>query len=199
MRYEIMVCIVAGLLGLHRARAESGSDGSKGIAIEKVQAKSDQPLEVKSSVFENEKWIPQKFTGYGEALTVPLRWSGAPEETRAFAIIVEDPDAPGNKPFVHWLLYDLPADVSALPMALPSDATLQSLGGARQGTNSAREVGCFPPRPPRGDSAHHYHFQVFALDQKLGLDAGAKLEELLHAMKGHVLADGQTVGIFKAP
>lgn len=200
MRYGIVACILAiSLVGICCVRAESSAEESKQIAIEKIHARTDKVLEVKCSALEDEKWIPKKFTGYGQGLTVPLRWTNAPDGTKAFAIIVQDPDAPRKEPFVHWLLYDIPADRTAIPMALPPDPTLQSLGGAKQGTNSTGKVGWFAPQPPKGDPNHHYHFQVFALDQKLDLDPGAKLDQLLDAMNDHVLADGQTIGIYRAP
>jgi Raf kinase inhibitor-like YbhB/YbcL family protein len=190
------------MVGIDAARAQSPSQAtshSKPIAIDKVHAKTNRVLDAKCDAFEAENWIPEKFTGYGQKLTLPLRWSGAPEGTRSYAIIIQDPDAPRKTPFVHWLLYDIPPDRTAIPMALPPDPTLQSLAGAKQGANSTGKTGYFAPQPPKGDPAHHYHIQVFALDRKLDLDPGVTLDELLHAMQDHVLADGQTIGLYRAP
>ena len=110
---------------------------------------------------------------------------------------MEDPDAKRVKPFVHWVAYDIPADSTGLPLGLPALPRLEvPVAGMLQGQNGRGTVGYFGPRPPVGDPPHHYHFQVFALDAKLGLEPGAKREEVLAAMAGHVLAKGEMVATY---
>jgi Raf kinase inhibitor-like YbhB/YbcL family protein len=95
--------------------------------------------------------------------------------------------------YVHWVLYNLPADVTGLPAAIPPTATLKS--GAVQGVNGRGASGYQGPCPPPG-SVHHYHFRLYALDVRLNLAAGASAGEVEQAIKGHVLASGDLVGTF---
>jgi len=99
---------------------------------------------------------------------------------------------------VHWIVYDLPADVTALREGLPTEPVLQSPKGVKQGTNSMGATGYVGPKPPVDDPAHAYHFQVFALDvASLGIDPARTRDEVIAAMQGHVLAVGEIVGTFK--
>ena len=107
---------------------------------------------------------------------------------------MEDPDAKRVKPFIHWVAYDIPADSTGLPLGVPTLPRLETpVAGMLQGKNSRGTVGYFGPRTPVGDPPHHYHFQLFAVDRKLGLEPGASREEVLAAMAGHVLARGELV------
>ena len=142
--------------------------------------------------------MDRRHSAYADNLSPPLRWTPV-EGARAYALVLEDPDAPMERPFVHWLVWNLPADGTSLPEGLPDDARLASPRGALQGANDARAIGYFGPRPPKGHGVHHYHFQMFALDGPLNLPAGADLRQLTEALRGHVLADGELVGTFEAP
>ena len=106
---------------------------------------------------------------------------------------MEDPDVAQNPPFVHWLLFDLPADVLSLPKGIPE---LAKPAGALQGKNDRGSIGYVGPNPPTTDSTHRYYFQVFALDSKLNLPVGVNREELIEAMKGHVLSSGHYIGLY---
>jgi Raf kinase inhibitor-like YbhB/YbcL family protein len=139
-----------------------------------------------------------RYSAYGENLSPELNWSRGPEGTKSYAVIVEDPDAPKPMPVVHWLLFNIPADVTHLREGVPGAPALTFPKDARQGTNTRGATGYFGPRPPDSDP-HHYHFQVFALDTKLDLKPGPARKELLDAMKGHVLAQGEIVGVFQKP
>jgi Raf kinase inhibitor-like YbhB/YbcL family protein len=97
------------------------------------------------------------------------------------------------------VLYDVPPTRSTLPADLPADAELAQVDRARQGRTSAGELGYFGPRPPRGDEPHHYHFELFALDTTLSLEPGARSDDVVRAMRGHVLASGDLVGRYRAP
>ena len=108
--------------------------------------------------------------------------------------------AAAPKPFTHWIAYDLPAGLTSLREGLPTEPVLADIEGAKPGTNSRGSTGYFGPKPPVGDPPHNYHFQVFALDlAELGLPPGAPREEVLKAMHGHVLAEGEIVGTYAGP
>jgi Raf kinase inhibitor-like YbhB/YbcL family protein len=191
--------LAAGVLVAQAPQAPSPS-GSTGRLARDVVGKA-APLTVTSPMFSNGGEIPLKYSNYGENMSPPLSWSGQPQAAKSFAIIVDDPDAkaPAPSPFVHWVVFNLPPAMSSAPEAVPTDGTLVKLGNARQGKTSRGSVGYFGPRPPAGDPAHHYHFQVFALDTVLDTPAGADRDTLLGALKGHVLAHGEIVGTFQAP
>src|SRR5579871_1839909 len=112
-------------------------------------------LRIRSSAFEPHKRIPDKHTTNGENTAPPLEWSGVPEGTKAFAIVVHDPDAPLVDGFTHWVLYNIPADVTELA---EGDTRFTS------GVNSIGGPGYLGPAPPPGHGTHHYYFWVYALD-----------------------------------
>ena len=114
-------------------------------------------------------------------------------------MLVEDPDAPGAQPFVHWLAWNIPPDIRELPADIRAGAASQAPAGMRQGRNDRGTIGWFGPRPPAGDAAHHYHFQVLALDALLDLPDGATRDDLLATIDGHVLAKGELVATSEAP
>ncbi len=111
--------------------------------------------------------------------------------------MMEDPDAAENPPFVHWIMYNIPADITRLDKGVPPEPQVELPKGALQGKNDRGAVGYFGPKPPPEDPPHHYHFQVFALDKVLELPFGASRAELLAAMEGHVLASGDLVGLYE--
>jgi Raf kinase inhibitor-like YbhB/YbcL family protein len=166
------------------------------IAIRLLKAKQQQPLQVQSSVFAANEKIPLAYSAYGDDASPPLSWSGAPEGTRSFVLILDDPDASSAKPFTHWIAYNIPAEVKSLREGLPPALRLEDPAGVLQGQNTRGSSGYFGMKPPPGDPPHRYHFQVFALDRMLDLKPGASREEVLAAMKGHVLAEGELVGTF---
>ena len=137
--------------------------------------------------------IPAKFTCDGAGGSLQLAWSAPPVGTASFALIVTDPDAPGQT-FVHWVLYDLPAGARELPEALPPQGQLAD--GSRQGSNDFGNIGYGGPCPP-GHSPHHYVFTLYALDTKLNLPPGATRAQVEAAMKGHILAHGELVGLYQ--
>jgi Raf kinase inhibitor-like YbhB/YbcL family protein len=140
--------------------------------------------------------IPSRFTADGRNLSPGLRWSGVSEQARELALIVDDPDAPAREPWVHWVIYKIPAMMIALPEAVPTNATLPQLHGAFQGKNSWGQLGYGGPAPPKGHGVHHYHFKLFALDAALDVFHGLTKAQLLHAMQGHVLEQGELVGTY---
>lgn len=153
-------------------------------------------LTVTSTAFSADGAIPDANSGYGDNKSPPLTWSAGPDGTRSYAVITEDPDVPRPEPIMHWIAYNIPADVTSLEGGLPADAKMSAPAGAMQGLNIRNSAGYVGPRPP-ADQTHHYHFQVFALDTTLDLDpAGANRAALLDAMKGHILAKGELVGTY---
>jgi Raf kinase inhibitor-like YbhB/YbcL family protein len=151
-------------------------------------------LTVSSSAFTDGQPIPEEYTAYGKGRSVPLSWSSLPSGTRSIAVVMDDPDAKGPRPFVHWLIYNIPAETKSLDAGLPTKPRLDTPKGALQGSNSTKATGYFGPRPPQGDPPHHYQIKVYALDEALKIDPGADEDKLLEAMKGHILGQGQVVG-----
>jgi len=149
-------------------------------------------ITVTSSAFTEGAMIPKKHTCDGEDISADLRWSGVPQGAKSLALICDDPDAPVGT-WVHWVLFNIPADVAALPAGIPADAALQN--GARHGKNDFRKLGYGGPCPPGG--THRYYFKLYALDTVLNLESGSTKAQLLAAMKGHILAEGQLMGKYK--
>jgi len=147
-------------------------------------------LSITSSVFTQGQPIPPLYTCDDQGIAPPLAWSGAPEATKSFAMIMDDPDAPAGT-FVHWVIYNIPSAVSAFPEGMPKDVTLPD--GSVQGPNSARRAGYTPPCPPGG--THRYFFKLYALDSMLNIENAAK-DQLLQAMQGHILAQGELMGTY---
>jgi len=146
-----------------------------------------------SAAFKDGAPIPGKYTCDGGDVSPPLTWSGAPAGTRSVALIADDPDAPGGT-WVHWVLYNLPAEVSELPENIAKVESLD-LGGARQGRNDFRRPGYGGPCPPPGP-AHRYFFKLYALDAPLTLKPGAQKKDVDAAMEGHVLGTAQLIGTY---
>jgi hypothetical protein len=146
-----------------------------------------------SPAFAHGATIPAEYTCDGADRSPPLAWSGAPAATKTFALICDDPDAPG-KTFVHWVLYDLPAEVHALAAGLAPDAALAEPEGARQGPTDFGQVGYGGPCPPPG-KPHRYSFTLYALGAPLGL-SGATKADVERAIAGHVLAQAQLMGTY---
>ncbi len=136
--------------------------------------------------------IPARYTCSGNDLSPALSWSGAPQDTRSFALIVDDPDAPSGT-FTHWIVYDLPAATHQLPESVSKTEDLS--GGGRQGRNDFRRVGYGGPCPPPG-KAHRYFFKLYALNAALNLPAGASRQDVEGAMRGHVIAQAELMGKF---
>lgn len=150
-------------------------------------------LEIKSSAFQHGGDIPRKYTCDGTDVSPPLRWENAPSGTKAFALIADDPDAPVGT-WAHWVIYDLPANTMELAEGIKSTETLPN--GAKQGINDFRKVGYGGPCPPPGP-AHRYFFRLYALDLETKLKPRATKQQLLDAIKGHILAEAQLMGRYK--
>ena len=158
-------------------------------------AKTLTQLSLTSAGFKDGAAIPVQFTCDGANQSPPLTWADTPENAASYALIVEDPDAPGGT-FIHWVLYDIPATTRALPQGVAQGPSVSALGGAKQGrTGFKNTLGYGGPCPPKG-APHHYHFKLFALDKTLGLESGATRDQVMEAMRGHELARGELVGTY---
>ena len=141
-----------------------------------------------SDAFEHEARLPAYAAADQGNQPPPLRWTGVPAGSRSLVLLIEDPDAPTARPFLHWAVYNID----------PSLPELQK--GARfavEGKNSMLKKGFTGAAPPKGDRAHRYHFQLFALDRLLELGDSAGRTAILSAMRGHVLAAGEVIGTHK--
>jgi len=154
-------------------------------------------IKVESDAFKPGERIPKKYTGEGQDVSPPLGWSNLPEGTRQLALIVDDPDAPRAEPWVHWLIYNIPANIDSLPEGIEARKTLQTPAGAMQGENSRRRIGYSGPMPPPGHGVHHYHFKLYALDAELQLKPGLDKDGLITAITNHILGQGELVGTYQ--
>ena len=146
-------------------------------------------IKVTSSAFEDGGMIPAKYTCDGADMSVPLRLENVPAGAKSIALISDDPDAPVGT-WVHWVLFNWPADAAEMAENVPADRELPN--GARQGTNDFRRIGYGGPCPPSG--VHRYFFRIYALDTMLDLAAGATKKQLLDAMEGHIVGQGRLMG-----
>jgi Raf kinase inhibitor-like YbhB/YbcL family protein len=180
----LIACLVAA--------ACSQEGAAKGVlAMDRPEAQSSAAFALTSRDFTAGGAIPKRFSDYDVGLSPSLRWSDLPEGTKSLAVIMEDPDASSAQPFLHWLAWNIDPAAGGIERG---SVTF----GARLGRNGRGQPAYFGPHPP-GKSPHHYHFQMFALDTQLTLKAGASREQLLAAIKGHVLAKADLVGLFGKP
>jgi Raf kinase inhibitor-like YbhB/YbcL family protein len=148
-------------------------------------------IQITSPAFKEGEMIPSKYTCDGKNISPPLEWSGAPVNTKSFALIMDDPDAPGGT-FVHWVIYNIPASQQNLSENIPAVNKLSN--GILQGKNSAQRIGYFGPCPPGG--IHRYIFKLYCLDTNLNLVSGITKADLLKAMEGHILVQCQLMGTY---
>jgi len=150
-------------------------------------------MQLTSTAFQEAEPIPARYTCEGQDVSPPLKWSGAPAGTKSFALIADDPDAPVGT-WVHWVVYDLPADTSELPENVARTQTVS--GNAKQGLNDFGRLGYGGPCPPPG-KPHRYFFKLYALDGPLGLKPGATKNAVETVMAGHILAQAQWMGTYQ--
>jgi len=161
------------------------------------QGDAPMALTIDTPAFDHHARVPVRYTGDGDDVSPPLAWSGLPDGTKELALICDDPDAPTPQPWVHWLLYKIPADATGLPENVPGLERLTQPAGALQGKNSWGRIGYGGPAPPRGHGLHHYHFTVYALDAILDAQPGLDKKQLLSAMQEHILGQGEIIGTYQ--
>ena len=152
-------------------------------------------MKLTSPGFADGSTIPTRFTCDGADRSPALTWQDSPSGTKAFALICDDPDAPG-KTWVHWVTYDLPATLAELPEGIEPTDQPPALNGGRQGITDFRRVGYGGPCPPPG-KPHRYFFTLYALDAALGLDPKATKADVERAMQGHILGTAQLIGTYR--
>lgn len=158
---------------------------------EEALAPEAAPLMLTSPAFEEGQPIPALFSCDGEDISPELAWSEPPAGTQSLALIVDDPDAPVGT-WVHWVVYNLPAERRGLPQGVPGGEQIE--GGGLQGSNSWGRKDYGGPCPPSG--THRYFFKLYALDITLDAGAGLSKEDVEKAMEGHILAQAELMGTY---
>ena len=165
-------------------------------------AQTPAAITVTSPTIKANETIPVDHTADGKNESPALAWSGAPANTKQFALIYDDPDVAFGTPpqsFVHWVVYKIPGTAKGLPAELPMDAVLTApadIAGSIQGLSGFKRTGYRGPAPPPG-KPHHYTWTVYALDAELPLEQGLNRNQLLEAMKGHIIGQGSLVAIYE--
>lgn len=150
-------------------------------------------LELSSDAFVNGQSIPAKYSCVGKNISPAIAWTEPPAGTQSFALIVDDPDAPMGT-WVHWVLFNIPADTRNLPEDLPITGKNVDPNAIFVGNNSSGKTGYDGPCPPSG--THRYYFKLYALDTVISLLPGATKEQVLKEMEGHILGQGELMGTF---
>ncbi len=156
-----------------------------------------QLFELTSTALENGVRIDDKYTGEGEDISPPLAWKGAPAGTKSFILICEDRDAPSREmprpegPFVHWVIYNIPANTKELPAGVAREEKPSRVKGARQGLNDFDEIGYAGPMPPKGSGKHRYFFKIYAIDRVLDLDPRLATKAAINAQGGKLLGTAE--------
>ncbi len=147
---------------------------------------------IKSESFENNGFIPSKYSYHRENVSPELHWDNFPKKTKSFAIIVDDPDAP-SKTWVHWVIYNIPNTTTSLKENISHRKILSN--GITQGKSDFGNFGYDGPAPPYG--THHYHFKIYALDAELNLPPGLLKNELEEKIQSHIISKAEIVGLFR--
>jgi Raf kinase inhibitor-like YbhB/YbcL family protein len=164
-----------------------------------TMAQTPQTMTVTSPTVKAGETIPADHTADGKNISPAIAWSNAPAATKEFALIMDDPDVPMPQPFVHWVIYKIPGAAKGIPENIPIEAGApmpKEIEGAVQGLSGFKRPIYRGPAPPPG-KPHHYHFTVYALDASLDVQAGLTKAQLLEAMKGHIIGQGELVAIYE--
>ncbi len=188
--------LAAALLLAVAAGAQSNPPPATGRAPEPAGGTA-MKITIQSTAFEPGQPIPKKYSGEGQDVSPPLKWSGVPKEAQELVLICDDPDAPRPEPWVHWVIYGMAPTTTELPEGIAKQPRIKEPVAAAQGANSWNKPGYGGPMPPPGHGVHHYHFKLYALDTALKLEPGQTKDDLLKRMKGHILAEGELIGTYK--
>ncbi len=176
---------------------DSGGSAGGSLALQRVRPAELGRLAVTSPAIGDGDVIDDRYSAWHDDLVPAVGWTRV-LEAESFALIVEDPDAPGERPFVHWLVWNIPGTAEGLPEGLSRTAHPGECPGATQGRNSGGGVGWHGTKPPEGHGVHHYHFQVFALSSRLDhLKPETTVDELVDALKGTTFACAEVVGLYE--
>lgn len=189
MRVVRLSFLLIALVAL--AGCPSGDDGDSAYGQE-------APMNIQSNAMNEGETIPEPYTCEGEDKSPPLYVESVPTDARSLALIVDDPYA-GPTPWVHWLIWNVPAEEDKIPEGYPPSGSADAFDEARQGTNSfsndnQRYRG---PCPPPGDGEHRYRFTLYALERTLGLEEGAERDALEDAMEGNLIEEDRLTGVYE--
>lgn len=184
------------LAAMAAARPAMAQDQTRPNALQDFPPKEGAHLSVTTPAFADGGDIPFENTQYRGNVFPGLTWTAGPQGTKSYAVILQDTDVHiGGAPILHWTLYDIPADVTKLDPAMPAAGNPQ---GSHYGPNVRGDAQPYlGPHTPPGDK-HHYHLQVFALDAVLPQNDAMTYDMLTEAMRGHILASGEVVGLGQA-
>ena len=196
VRHLARTAAAAGLALLAAAPALAAGGG---LAFDDPRLQSKVALQVAIPQVVDGGRLPRNYARDGRNLSPPISWTPGPPAVRGYVVIVQDPDAAGARPFVHWLAYDIARQMTSLPRGVHNMDTLTRPLGVEQGRNDHGGVGYTGPDVIEGAPAHHYHFQVFAVDRPLRTPPGADLATLERDMAGHVAARGELVATYTPP
>jgi Raf kinase inhibitor-like YbhB/YbcL family protein len=185
--YLILCCFVILSLVVSCSATETRDESSA------TDEDAVMTIVLSSTAFKEGDRIPVKYTCDGQDISPALVWDEPPQQTEAFVLMVDDPDAPGGV-FTHWMIFNIPANTHQFGEGVPIQEQLES--GALQGKNDFGKIGYRGPCPPSG-SSHQYRFTIYALDQRLNLKAGASKKQVIDAMQGHILAQGRLTGTYQ--
>lgn len=160
----------------------------------------EDTIEVTSTAFNNHENVPLRYTAYGENVSPQIAWANLPGGTEQLAMVMDDPIAPTPEPFVHWVVYNIPATASELPESMSSEVEITepaSLAGTINGVNGLSRVGHFGPRPPADGKLHAYHYRVYALDAALDLQPGLSKAALLETIRDYIIGTGMIMGHYE--
>jgi Raf kinase inhibitor-like YbhB/YbcL family protein len=174
----------------------SRHSSGEAITIQRVLPREPGRLALASEAIGEDGRIEDGYSAYGDDRSPALQWTAMPD-AESFVLIVEDPDAPLDKPVLHWAIWNIPGTFDALPSGIRNAPVVDEFGGMAQGKNQHGQNGYMGPRPPADDGPHRYHFQLFALDRRLGLQPGAPLEALVNELKGSTIASAELVGTYE--
>jgi Raf kinase inhibitor-like YbhB/YbcL family protein len=180
------------------AQHDTPAHSGKAIAILRVDPYEHGGIVVTSSAVDAEGRLDPVHSAAGDNTSPPLQWSGV-LEAQSYVLIVQDPDAPRDEPVTHWVVWDIPGAATELAQDVGTAVHPDGLREATQGLNSHGRPGWTGMAPPQGGGVHRYHFQLFAVNRRLGLRPDASLEHLVEALKGNTIAKGELVGLFETP
>lgn len=169
----------------------AGGTPERGAAGAPAGKEGERQMTITSGAFENQRAIPAEYSCRGQDVSPPLSFGGVPEGAKSLALIADDPDAPMGT-WVHWVVYNIPVDRSGFDRAVSKTERLQD--GTIQGTGSNGRIGYAGPCPPSG--THRYFFKLYALNTMLNIRPGATKEQLVSAMKDHIVGQAELVGTF---
>jgi Raf kinase inhibitor-like YbhB/YbcL family protein len=149
-------------------------------------------MQLTSAAYQEGDRIPSKYTCDGDNISPEFSWRDAPKETKSFAFVIHDPDAPGRDGFAHWVLYNIPPSIAAIDPRVPKRGSIQGLG--MQGKNDSGSLGYMGPCPPSG--THRYFARVYALRDKVNLQPGATYAELMSAIQNLIIEQAELMGTY---